>query len=91
MKDDKLLEKVVDKMGIKLHKELIASASPNNNSSFRVTDLSSLSSFQWSDLMKDFERTAPLLHKILEKCVVSNRSNKYKPNQHTIIAVVAGK
>lgn len=77
-------------MGIRLRRELIASASPDKNSSFRVTDLSSLSAFQWLDLTKDFERTAPLLHKILEKCVASNRSNEYKPNQHAIMAIVAG-
>ena len=90
VKDNRLLEKVVDKMGIRLRRELIASASPDKNSSFRVTDLSSLSAFQWLDLTKDFERTAPLLHKILEKCVASNRSNEYKPNQHAIMAIVAG-
>ena len=32
--DDRLLEKVVDKIGIKLCKELVASASLNNKSSF---------------------------------------------------------
>ena len=90
VKDNRLLEKVVDKIGIKLRKELIASASPDNNSSFRVTDLSSLSAFQWSDLTKDFQRTAPLLHKILEKCVASNRSKEYKPSQHAKMAIVAG-
>ena len=90
VKDNRLLEKVVDKIGIKLRKELIASASPENNSLFRVTDLSSLSAFQWSYLTKDFQRTAPLLHKILEKCVASNRAKEYKPNQHAIVTVVAG-
>ena len=90
VKDNRLLEKVGDKLGIKLRKELIASASPDNISSFRVTDLSSLSAFQWSDLTKDFQRTAPLLHKILEKCVASNRSKEYKPSQHAIMATVAG-
>ena len=90
VKDNRLLEKVVDKIGIKLRKELIASASPENNSLFRVTDLSSLSAFQWSYLTKDFQRTASLLHKILEKCVASNRTKEYKPNQHAIVTVVAG-
>ena len=90
VKDNRLLEKVVDKIGIKLRKELIASASPENNSSFRVTDLSSLSAFQWSYLTKDFQRTAPLLHRILEKCVASNRAKEYKLNQHAIMTVVAG-
>ena len=86
VKDNRLLEKVVDKIGIK---ELIASASPENNSLFRVTDLLSLSAFQWSYLTKDFQRTVPLLHKILEKCVASNRAKEYKPNQHAIVTVVA--
>ena len=90
MKDPKLLSKITQKIGNKLRKELISTASPSSGSCFRVNDLQSLSSFQWSILAQDLKRTAPLLCTILEKCVDANRCDVRKPNKDAIVAVIGG-
>ena len=87
MKNPTLLCKIAPKVGNKLRKELISTASPSSGSCFSVNDLQSLSSFQWSILTQDLKRTA-LLCAILEKCVNANRCDVRKPNKDAVVAVV---
>lgn len=90
MRDEKLYMLVADRIGKKIYRELVSSASPSNNSLFRTYTKDNLETFNWKSLCSDLQRTAPLLSAILQKSLETNRHNVSKPDKHVLISVIAG-
>ena len=90
MRDKKLITLVAERIGKKIHHELVSTASPNNNSLFRTKVKDNLTTYNWKSLSADLQRTAPLLSTILQKSLETNRQNVYKPNKDVLVAVIAG-
>jgi len=90
MKHKHLVQLLVAKIGIRVHKELILSVSSSNKSLFRDTTVEHLCKFNWSTLLDDFRRTNPTLCAILEPSFKQNKYFPRKPDKNVVLSVIAG-
>ena len=85
-----MLKRVVLKLGDIVRRELIFTSKMNSFSLFQKKDLGSLQFFKWNEVCRDFQRTAPYLGHILEKCAEAKRSATHSSNKDIVISVVVG-
>ena len=89
MKDKRLVQQLVAKIGIRVNKELTSSVSSSSKSLFREGN--NLCKFKWSTLliMDDFRRTNHTLCTILEPSFECNKSFPRKPDKNVVLSVIA--
>ena len=90
LKDDRMKRLAVKKVGNLLRQELISTCSSKSATLYRSSDPRSLIKFKWADCVEDLQRTAPLLHCILESCVQENRSPKRSLDNIVLKGVIGG-
>ena len=89
VKDHRIVKWLLIKIGKKIKKELISTAS-RSESMFKDSSISSIYSFDWAALSENFKKTNPMLSTLIEACIDSNRSAIRCPNKNVVLSVVAG-
>ena len=88
MKDDRLVNRLALKLGMRLKKTYFNSF--KKSSLFKDNSISCISTFNWNALHEDFRKTNPLLCTLLEPCVDhSNRLSNRNPDKHVVISIIA--